>query len=80
MPNPRVLMSHDVGTVCVWVSTMRGLAQFAAVAKALAHPHRLELLEQLAQGELSVEVPLAPIVEVPEAQHRSNAKRKSPQT
>jgi rhodanese-related sulfurtransferase/DNA-binding MarR family transcriptional regulator len=31
-------------------------AQFAAVAKALAHPHRLELLEQLAQGERSVEV------------------------
>ena len=34
-------------------------AQFAAVAKCLAHPHRLELLEQLAQGERSVEV-LAP--------------------
>jgi rhodanese-related sulfurtransferase/DNA-binding transcriptional ArsR family regulator len=32
------------------------LAQFAAVAKCLAHPHRLELLEQLAQGERSVEV------------------------
>jgi ArsR family transcriptional regulator len=31
------------------------LAQFAAVSKALAHPHRLELLEQLAQGERSVE-------------------------
>jgi rhodanese-related sulfurtransferase/DNA-binding transcriptional ArsR family regulator len=31
-------------------------AHFAAVAKALAHPHRLELLEQLAQGERSVEV------------------------
>lgn len=31
-------------------------AQFAAVAKALAHPHRLALLEQLAQGERSVEV------------------------
>ncbi len=30
-------------------------AQFAAVAKALAHPHRLELLEQLAQGERTVE-------------------------
>jgi len=29
--------------------------QFAAVAKALAHAHRLELLEQLAQGERSVE-------------------------
>ena len=31
-------------------------AQFAAVAKALGHPHRLELLEQLAQGESSVEL------------------------
>jgi ArsR family transcriptional regulator len=30
--------------------------QFAAVAKAMAHPHRLGLLEQLAQGERSVEV------------------------
>jgi rhodanese-related sulfurtransferase len=31
-------------------------AQFAAIAKTLAHGHRLELLEQLAQGERSVEV------------------------
>ena len=31
-------------------------AHFAAVAKALAHAHRLELLEQLAQGERNVEV------------------------
>jgi rhodanese-related sulfurtransferase/DNA-binding transcriptional ArsR family regulator len=31
-------------------------AQFAAVAKSLAHAHRLELLEQLAQGQRSVEV------------------------
>ena len=31
-------------------------AQFAAVAKAVAHPHRLELLEQLAQGERNVDV------------------------
>ena len=30
--------------------------QFAAVAKSLAHASRLELLEQLAQGERSVEV------------------------
>lgn len=31
-------------------------AQFAAVAKSLGHAHRLELLEQLAQGERSVEM------------------------
>jgi ArsR family transcriptional regulator len=31
-------------------------AQFAAVAKSLAHAHRLELLEQVAQGERSVDV------------------------
>ena len=31
-------------------------AQFAGVAKSLGHAHRLELLEQLAQGERSVEV------------------------
>jgi rhodanese-related sulfurtransferase/DNA-binding transcriptional ArsR family regulator len=30
--------------------------QFAAIAKCLSHSHRLELLEQLAQGERSVEV------------------------
>jgi len=30
--------------------------QFAAVAKSLAHAHRLEILEQLAQGERSVDV------------------------
>jgi rhodanese-related sulfurtransferase/DNA-binding transcriptional ArsR family regulator len=30
--------------------------QFAAVAKCLSHPHRIELLEQLAQGERSVEI------------------------
>lgn len=30
--------------------------QFAAVAKAVAHEHRLELLEALAQGERSVDV------------------------
>lgn len=29
---------------------------FAAVAKAVAHPHRLALLEQLAQGERSVDL------------------------
>ena len=31
-------------------------AQFAGLAKALGHAHRLELLEQVAQGERSVEV------------------------
>ncbi len=31
-------------------------AQFARVAKAFGHPHRLELLEQLSQGERNVEV------------------------
>ncbi|MDA1133206.1 MAG: metalloregulator ArsR/SmtB family transcription factor [Proteobacteria bacterium] len=31
------------------------LNQYAAVAKAVAHPHRLGLLEQLAQGERSVD-------------------------
>ena len=31
-------------------------AQFAAVAKSLAHAHRLDLLEHLAQGERTVEV------------------------
>src|SRR5438034_579997 len=31
-------------------------SQFAAVAKTLGHAHRLELLEQVAQGERSVEV------------------------
>lgn len=30
-------------------------AEFAAVARALGHPHRLELLEHLAQGERGVE-------------------------
>src|SRR6516165_12194171 len=31
-------------------------AQFASVAKTLGHAHRLELLEQLAQGARSVEI------------------------
>jgi len=34
----------------------RLFAELASVAKALGHAHRLELLEQLAQGERSVEV------------------------
>jgi rhodanese-related sulfurtransferase len=32
------------------------LDELAAVAKCLSHPHRLELLEQLAQGERSVDI------------------------
>jgi len=40
MPNPKAAL----------------FAQFALVAKSLGHAHRLELLEQLAQGERSVEV------------------------
>lgn len=31
-------------------------AEFAVIAKALAHPHRLELLEHAAQGAMSVEI------------------------
>lgn len=31
-------------------------AEFARIAKALAHPHRLELLEHAAQGAMSVEM------------------------
>lgn len=52
-------------------------AQFAAVAKAAAHPHRLELLEQLAQGERSVEV-MADRIGVPVAnasQHLQHMRR-----
>ena len=38
------------------INSKRALyAQFAAVAKAMAHEHRLELLELIAQGERSVE-------------------------
>jgi ArsR family transcriptional regulator len=51
--------------------------QFAAVAKAVAHPHRLALLEQLAQGERSVEV-LASRIRVSIAnasQHLQNMRR-----
>ena len=51
--------------------------QFAAVAKAAAHPLRLELLEQLAQGERSIEV-LADRARVPIAnasQHLQQMRR-----
>ena len=33
----------------------KSIRQFAQIAKALAHPHKLEILELLAQGERSVE-------------------------
>lgn len=52
-------------------------SQFAAVAKTLGHPHRLELLEQLAQGRRSVEA-LAGKVGLPLAnvsQHLQNLRR-----
>ena len=37
------------------------LAEFAAVARALGHGHRLELLEHLGQGERSVDGLAAPV-------------------
>lgn len=52
-------------------------AQFAATAKAVAHPHRLALLEQLGQGERSVDV-LADRIHVSTAnasQHLQNMRR-----
>jgi rhodanese-related sulfurtransferase/DNA-binding transcriptional ArsR family regulator len=52
-------------------------AQFAAIAKALGHGHRLELLELLAQGERSVEV-LAKLTGLSAAnasQHLQNLRR-----
>ncbi len=52
-------------------------AQFATVARALAHPLRLEILEQLAQGERSVEV-VADRTRVPVAnasQHLQHMRR-----
>ncbi len=52
-------------------------AQFAAIAKALGHGHRLELLELLAQGERTVEV-LAQLTGLSTAnasQHLQNLKR-----
>jgi len=51
--------------------------QFAMVAKAVAHPLRLEILEQLAQGERSVEV-VADRIRVPVAnasQHLQHLRR-----
>src|SRR5437764_489886 len=52
-------------------------AQFAAVAKALGHGHRLELLELLAQGERTVEVlaQLTCLSTANSSQHLQNLKR-----
>ena len=49
-------MNHLNETMMSTPNPKRALyAQFATVAKALAHEHRLELLEMVAQGEGSVE-------------------------
>src|SRR6266481_7282645 len=50
-------MIYDRGTWMSSINPKRALfIEFAGVAKCLAHAHRLELLEQLAQGERSVEI------------------------
>src|SRR5258708_30615305 len=50
-------MIYDRGTWMSSINPKRALfIEFAGVAKCLAHAHRLELLEQLAQGECSVEI------------------------
>src|SRR5713226_4260962 len=51
--------------------------QFAAVAKAFGSPHRLELLELLAQGERSVEVlaSLTGLAVANASQHLQNLRR-----
>jgi rhodanese-related sulfurtransferase len=53
------------------------LEQFAAVAKAFGSPHRLELLELLAQGERSVEVlaSLTGLAVANGSQHLQNLRR-----
>ena len=57
------LVNHSIEYDRVGETTMSRLnpklalfTQFAAVARSLGHAHRLELVEQLAQGERSVEV------------------------
>jgi ArsR family transcriptional regulator len=52
-------------------------AEFAALAKAIGHPHRLELLEQVAQGERNVETLAARVgLSVANAsQHLQNMRR-----
>src|SRR6266478_3071452 len=50
-------MIYDRGTWMSSINPKRALFnEFAGVAKCQAHAHRLELLEQLAQGECSVEI------------------------
>jgi ArsR family transcriptional regulator len=50
-------MIYDQGDWMSSTSPKRALfVEFAGVAKCLAHAHRLELVEQLAQGERSVEI------------------------
>lgn len=52
-------------------------AEFATVARALGHPHRLELLEHLAQGEQAVErlARLAGLSSANASQHLQQLKR-----
>src|SRR5258708_2921924 len=50
-------MMYDRETWMSSTNPKRALfVEFAGVAKCLAHAHRLELVEQLAQGERSVEI------------------------
>lgn len=49
-------MKYEAGAMSSQSPKHALFAQFALVAKTLGHAHRLELLEQLAQGERSVEV------------------------
>src|SRR5438093_12238487 len=50
-------MIYDCGVRMSSTNPKRALfVEFATIAKCLAHAHRLELVEQLAQGERSVEL------------------------
>src|SRR5258708_21623231 len=50
-------MIYDQGAQVSSSNPKRALfVEFASVAKCMAHAHRLELVEQLAQGERNVEV------------------------
>ena len=50
-------------------------AQFAAIAKTLGHGHRLELLEQLAQGERTAEILAQPLSVANASQHLQHLRR-----